>query len=115
MHILGVPSDIDPRTVRPTSDWPLSARSQREHDWREMTVTNARHKLDELTDEELRAKAAAELDEELRHMGGGDPPRGFPDASVMAREDMLDFLADRTVGFEPDIEVVYPGPIDPTA
>lgn len=45
----------------------------------------------------------------------GDPPLGFPNAFTMRWDELLDFLADRAVGFEPCIEVVYPGAHDPTA
>ena len=49
-------------------------------------------------------------------MGGGDPPRGFPNALTMTRAEQLDYLADTAVEwFDPDIEVVYPGAVDPTA
>jgi hypothetical protein len=77
-------------------------------------VAEAREWLDLCSDRELRAKVAAELQAELQHMGG-DPPLGFPNAFTMPRDELLDFLADRAVGFEPYIEVVYPGASDPTA
>jgi hypothetical protein len=45
----------------------------------------------------------------------GDAPPGFPNAFTMSRDELLDFLAERAVGFEPYIEVVYHGVVDPTA
>ena len=49
-------------------------------------------------------------------MGEGDPPPGFPNAATMTRDAMLDYLADGAVEwFEPELEVIYPGAIDPTA
>ena len=115
MVILDVPDHVDHSTIRPNGDWPLSARCGREHALRDQMVAEARDMLDLLSDRELRVKAAAELDADLRHMGGGDPPRGFPNAFAMPRDELLDFLAGRTVMFEPYIEVVYPGAVDPTA
>jgi len=46
---------------------------------------------------------------------GGDPPQGFPNALTMTRDEILDCLSEVAVDFVPDIEVVYPGTIDPTA
>ena len=66
-----------------------------------------------LSDRELRAKVAAELADELQAMGG-DPAPGFPNAFTMTRDELLDFLAECVAGFDPDLEVVYPGGIDPT-
>jgi len=115
MLIIGVPDDIDPAGVRPTSDWPLSARCEREHWRRDLMIAEARERLAELPDRELRVKVANELSDELQTIGGGDPPPGFPNAFAMTRNEMIDFLAECAVGYVPDIEVVYPGAIDPTA
>jgi hypothetical protein len=48
-------------------------------------------------------------------MGGGDAAPGFPNSLRMTRDELLDFLVERVAGFDPDIEVVYPGTVDPTA
>ena len=115
MHILGIPEHVDPKTVRPTGEWPLSARCEREHRQRDEMRAKARAAFDCLTDRELQVKVTVELAETLQSMGGGDPPPGFPNASTMTRDEMLDYLADSAVeGCVPDIEVVYPGAVDPT-
>jgi hypothetical protein len=114
MQIIGVPDHVDRAAIRPTIDWPLSARCQRELALRDETIAEARGVLSVLSDKELRVKVAAELADELRTMGGGDPAPGFPNAFTMTRDELLDFLAECVAGFDPDIEVVYPGGIDPT-
>lgn len=111
MIIIGAPDDVDFRQAR---DWPLSARCQREHDQREVMITEARELLADMADDELRATVERELASELQAMGGG-PPRGFPNARTMTRDELLDYLAEGTVSFVPDIELVYPGAVDPTA
>ena len=111
MQILGVPDHVD----RATIDWPLSVRCQRELALREETIAEARDALSVLSDRELRVRVAGELADELRAMGGGDPALGFPNAFTMTRDELLDLLAECVAGFDPDIEVVYPGGIDPTA
>jgi len=115
MQILGVPDHVDRTTLRPTIDWPLSARCRRELALRDETIAEARETLSVLSDRELRVKVAGELAHELQAMGGGDPAPGFPNAFTMSRDELLDFLAECVAGFDPDIEVVYPGGIDPTA
>jgi len=89
MVILGVPDHVDRSTVHPNSDWPLSARCEREHALRDRMVAEAREWLGLCSDRELRAKVAAELQGELQHMGG-DPPLGFPNAFTMPRDELLD-------------------------
>ena len=42
MVILGVPHHVDRSTVQPNGDWPLSARSLREHALRDRMVAAAR-------------------------------------------------------------------------
>jgi hypothetical protein len=116
MRILGVPDDVDPQTVQPKGDWPLSARSRRAHAERDEVRTEALEALDFLSDRELRAQIAADLAVELQEMGGGDPPLGSPNAFTITRAEILECLADAAViWFVPDIEVVYPGANDPTA
>ena len=115
MQILGIPEHVDPKTVRPTSDWSLSARCESEHRQRDEIRAKARIAFDCLSDRELQVKVTVELAETLESIGGGDPPRGFPSASTMTRDAMLDYLADGAVDWcVPDIEVVYPGAVDLT-
>lgn len=116
MQILGIPDNVDPGTVRPRGDWPLSARCERAHRRRDEMRATARTAFDCLSDRELQVKVSVFLAEELQDMGGGDPPPGFLNAATMTRDAMLDYLADSAViWFVPDIEVVFPGAIDPTA
>lgn len=115
MQILGVPDHVDLATIRPTIDWPLSARCRRELALRDETITETRNFLTLLSDRELRVKVAAELANELQAMGCGDPAPGFPNAFGMTRDEMLDVVAECIAGFGPDMEVVYPGLVDPTA
>ena len=115
MLILGIPEHIDPKTVRPTSEWPLRARCEREHRQRDEMRAKARVAFNCLSDRELQVKVTVDLAETLESMAGGDPPPGFPNASTMTRDEMLDYLADSIVEWcVPDIEVVYPGAVDPT-
>jgi hypothetical protein len=114
MHILGVPDHVDRATLYPTIDWPLSARCRRELALRDETIAEARDMLAVLSDRELRVKVVGELADELRAMGD-DPAPGFPNAFTMTRDELLDFLAECVAGFDPDVEVVYPGGIDPAA
>jgi hypothetical protein len=87
----------------------------REHQRRDERRATAFAAFDALHDRELQTKVSVYLAEDLQEMGAGDPPPGFPDAATMTRSEMLDYLADSAVErFIPDIEVVYPGAIDPT-
>jgi hypothetical protein len=110
MHILGIPDHIDR-----ANDWPLSARCRRELALRDETIAEARELIATLSNRALRIKVADELADELLAMGSSDPPPGFPNAFTMSRDEMLDFLAERVTGFDPELEIVYPGAIDPTA
>ena len=113
MLILGIPDNVDRKTIRPRSDWPLSARCQREHRRREEMRDVARAAFDALHDKELRVKVAVELAEAY---GEDDPLSHLPNVATMTRNEMLDCLADGAVDwFIPEIELVYPGAIDPTA
>jgi len=103
MYILGAPEDADPATLRPTSEWKLSARSIRAFEQREHAIAAAREELATLSDDELRARAADELEGE-----------SLPDAATMTRDEMLDLLA-APYGGDPVLEVIYPGADDPTA
>ena len=90
MLILGIPDDVDPATVRPSSEWRLSKRTQRELALRESAVAEARESLAELSDDELRAEVDGELND------------------AASRDEMLDYLAEQA-GSDVEIEVVYPG------
>ena len=107
MIILGMPDDVDPATVRPTSEWRLSERTERALAERETVIAKVREELSMLTDRALRVRVAQELQDQLDQMGG-EPPPGFPNVFAMSRDDMLDFLAE-WAGFDPEIEVIYPG------
>jgi hypothetical protein len=61
MQILGVPDHVDRTTLRPTIDWPLSARCRQELALRDETIAEARETLTVLSDRELRAKVPANL------------------------------------------------------
>ena len=115
MQILDIPENMPRKTVRPNGDWLPSARCKRELTLRDEMVAAARDSFDVLSDRDLRSMIATMLDADLRAMGGGDPPRGFPKAATMTRDKILDYLAEGAIGYVPDIEVVYPGAIDPTA
>jgi hypothetical protein len=116
MILIGIPDNVDPTTVRPTSEWRLSARTMRELARRDEITSVARNAISALSDQELRVRIAAKLDETLLELGPGEDIPGFPDAATMSRDEMLDFLAEGAVaGFDPDIEVIYPGAADPTA
>ena len=106
MIILGVPHDVDPATVRPTSEWRLSERTEKALAEREKVIAEAREELSTLSDRALRVRVARELQDELVQMGG-EPPLGFPNVFAMSRDDMLDFLAE-SAGFDPELEVIYP-------
>jgi hypothetical protein len=106
MLILGVPENIDPSTLRPTSEWRLSAATEKALALRADTVARAREEAATLTDAELRAQAAAWLKTEAQTLG--ELPREFPDAATMTRDQLLDFVAEGAA-FDPEIEVVYPG------
>jgi len=95
MLILGIPDGVDPATVRPSSDWRLSKRTQRELALRESLIAEARESLAELSDDELRAEVDGELND------------------AASRDEMLDYLAEQA-GSDVEIEVVYPGAYDPT-
>jgi hypothetical protein len=103
MYILAAPEDADPTTLRPTSEWRLSARTARALEQREQAIAAARQELAALSDDELRARAADELEGE-----------SFPDVATMTRDEMLDFLAE-PFGGDPVLEVIYPGADDATA
>src|SRR5258708_10186295 len=77
--ILGVPDDVDPATVRPTSEWRLSERTERALAERETVIAKAREDLSALTDRALRVRVAQELEDHLDQMGGR-PPASFPTA-----------------------------------
>ena len=116
MILIGVPDDIDPAIVRPTSDWRLSARTMRELARLDEIIGDARCAMSGLSDQELRVRVAVKLDETLLELGPGEDIPGFPDAATMSRDEILDFLAEGAVaGFDPDIEVIYPGAADPDA
>jgi hypothetical protein len=116
MFLIGVPDHVDPVTERSTSEWRLSTRTIRELARRDEIASVARYALSALSDQELRVRVAAELDDTILELGAGEDIPGFPDAATMSRDEMLDFLAEGAVaGFDPDIEVVYPGAADPTA
>jgi hypothetical protein len=49
MHIPGVPDHVDRATLRPTIDWPISARCRRELALRDETIAEARETLSVLS------------------------------------------------------------------
>ena len=114
MYILGAPEDADPKTLRPTSEWQLSARTIRALEQREHAIATARQELAALSDQQLRIRIAGELDDELLSLGADETSSGFSDAVTMTRDEMLDFLAE-PYGGDPELEVIYPGADDPTA
>ena len=117
MEILGVPDDVDPQTVRPTSEWRLSARTERALALRQKQVDHAEAAAAEATDDQLRAWIANNLAEADRWRVETDErlgtqtvelhdPSDDPDPATMTREEMIEF--------ETPLELIYPGAVDPT-
>jgi hypothetical protein len=124
MEILGVPDDVDPQTVRPTSEWRLSARTERALALRQKQVDHAEAAAAEATDDQLRAWIANNLAEADRWRVETDErlgtqtvelhdPDDDPDPTTMTREEMIEFVV-ACADFETPLELIYPSAVDPT-
>jgi hypothetical protein len=124
MEILGVPDDVDPKTVRPTSEWRISARAKRASALRQTQVDRAYAATAEATDDQLRAWIANNLAEAAKWRVETDErlgtqtvelhdPSDDPDPATMTREEMIEFVV-ACADFETPLELIYPGAVDPT-
>jgi hypothetical protein len=116
LDILGVTDDVvlDAATLRAAFNWKPSARTKRALAARAEAISKAREALSALADQELRGEVAAVLDQQMLDTGTTAVPISFADAIKMSRDEMLDFLAEGA-GFDVELEVIYPGAVDPTA